>query len=418
MLTDSLAPGRQGSISPLFSPSSHLVPEARLGMSGGCGYTLAIMNDAIKPGPETPSQAGLPELSVVVPTFNERDNVTVLYRRLEATLSGIAWEVVFVDDNSPDGTWEVVRGLARKDSRVRCVRRIGRRGLSGACIEGILASSGPYAAVIDADLQHDETQLPKMVALLRSGEAELVVGSRYIEGGSADSFNKQRAGASQLATEVARRVLKVEVADPMSGFFMIRRDRFEQLAPELSIQGFKILLDVIATAQGKLRTIEIPYTFGSRQHGESKLDSMVALDFLGLVLAKLTHDVVSLRFLLFAMVGSIGLVVHLTTLFIALEVFNMPFPEAQALGAFVAMTSNFILNNFLTYRDQRLKGFAILRGLVLFYLVCSVGLFANVGVAFSVYDQEPIWWLAGAAGALMGVVWNYAMSGLFVWRKR
>ena len=296
-------------------------------MSGGCGYTLAVMKDAIKPELETPSQPGLPELSIVVPTFNERDNVTVLYRRLEATLTGISWEVVFVDDNSPDGTWEVVRGLARKDSRVRCIRRIGRRGLSGACIEGILASSGPYAAVIDADLQHDETQLPKMVELLRSGKAELVVGSRYIEGGSADSFNKQRAGASQLATEVARRVLKVEVADPMSGFFMICRDRFEQLAPELSTQGFKILLDVIATAQGKLRAIEIPYTFGSRQHGESKLDSMVALDFLGLVLAKLTHDVVSLRFLLFAMVGSVGLFVHLGTLFVALEGFELPFAE-------------------------------------------------------------------------------------------
>jgi dolichol-phosphate mannosyltransferase len=387
-------------------------------MSGGGGYTLAIMNDAIQPGPEIPSQAGLPELSVVVPTFNERDNVTVLYRRLEATLSGIAWEVVFVDDNSPDGTWEVVRGLARKDSRVRCIRRIGRRGLSGACIEGILASSGPYAAVIDADLQHDETRLPKMVALLRSGEAELVVGSRYVEGGSADSFNKQRAGASQLATEVARRTLKVEVADPMSGFFMIRRDRFEQLAPQLSTQGFKILLDIIATAQGKLRTIEVPYTFGSRQHGESKLDSMVALDFLGLVLAKLTNDVVSLRFLLFAMVGGTGLVVHLAALFVAHEIFQAPFAEAQAAGALIAMTSNFILNNFLTYRDQRLKGFAILRGLLLFYLVCGVGLLANVGVAFAVFDQEPIWWLAGLAGALMGVVWNYAMSGLFVWRKR
>jgi dolichol-phosphate mannosyltransferase len=387
-------------------------------MSTGCGYTLPVMNDAIKPGPETPSQAGLPQLSVIVPTFNERDNVTVLYRRLEATLAGIAWEVVFVDDNSPDRTWEVVRGLARKDSRVRCIRRIGRRGLSGACIEGILASSAPYAAVIDADLQHDETQLPKMVALLHSGEAELVVGSRYIEGGSADSFNKQRAGASQLATEVAKRTLKVEIADPMSGFFMIRRDRFEQLAPQLSTQGFKILLDIVATAQGKLRAIEIPYSFGSRQHGESKLDSMVALDFLGLVLAKLTHDVVSLRFLLFAMVGGTGLVVHLVALFIAHEIFQVPFAEAQAVGALVAMTSNFILNNFLTYRDQRLKGFAILRGLLLFYLVCGVGLLANVGVAFAVFDQEPIWWLAGLAGALMGVVWNYAMSGLFVWRRR
>ncbi|MCP3465322.1 glycosyltransferase family 2 protein [Bradyrhizobium sp. CCGUVB23] len=381
------------------------------------------MNEAIRPAPETLPQAPQsgprsPELSVVVPTFNERDNVTVLYRRLEATLAGIAWEVVFVDDNSPDGTWDVVRALARRDSRVRCIRRIGRRGLSGACIEGILASSAPYAAVIDADLQHDETQLPKMLSLLASGQAELVVGSRYIEGYKSEGFNKQRAGASALATEVARQVLQVEIADPMSGFFMIRTDRFEQLAPKLSVHGFKILLDVVASARGGLRTVEIPYTFGARQHGESKLDSMVALDFLGLVLAKLTNDAVSLRFLLFAMVGGIGLVVHLTTLFIALEIFKAPFAEAQASGALVAMTSNFILNNFLTYRDQRLKGFAIVRGLIAFYIVCSVGLFANVGVAFSVYDQEPIWWLAGMAGALMGVVWNYAMSGLFVWRKK
>jgi dolichol-phosphate mannosyltransferase len=377
------------------------------------------MNEAIRPGPESPPQAAaLPQLSVIVPTFNERDNVTTLFRRLEATLAGLAWEVIFVDDNSPDGTWDVVRGLARQDRRVRCIRRIGRRGLSGACIEGILASSAPCAAVIDADLQHDETQLPKMLALLEAGEADLVVGSRYIEGGSADSFNRQRAGASALATEVAKQVLRVKIKDPMSGFFMIRSDRFEQLAPQLSTQGFKILLDIVATARGKLRIREIPYAFGSRLHGESKLDSMVALDFLGLVLAKLTHDIVSLRFLLFAMVGSIGLLVHFAALFIALEALDVPFAEAQGTAALCAMTSNFILNNFLTYRDQRLKGFAILRGLLLFYLVCSVGLLANVGVALSVFDQEPIWWLAGAAGALMGVVWNYAMSGLFVWRKR
>jgi dolichol-phosphate mannosyltransferase len=377
------------------------------------------MNDAVRAAPENPPQVAVaPQLSVIVPTFNERDNVTTLYRRLETALTGVSWEVIFVDDNSPDGTWDVVGTLARQDSRVRCIRRIGRRGLSGACIDGILASSAPYVAVIDADLQHDETRLPIMLLVLQNGEADLVVGSRYIEGGSADSFNKQRAGASALATEVAKRVLRVEIADPMSGFFMIRHDRFEQLAPELSTQGFKILLDIVATARGKLRIKEIPFTFGSRLHGESKLDSMVALDFLGLVLAKLTHDVVSLRFLLFAMVGSLGLFVHFAALFIALEIFKLPFAEAQACGALLAMTSNFILNNFLTYRDQRLKGFAILRGLLLFYLVCSVGLLANVGVAFSVYDQEPIWWLAGAAGALMGVVWNYAMSGLFVWRKR
>jgi dolichol-phosphate mannosyltransferase len=377
------------------------------------------MNDASQIVARNPSQAvGLPQLSVVIPTFNERDNVTTLFRRLEKTLAGIPFEAIFVDDNSPDGTWQVLRALSREDGRVRCIRRVGRRGLSGACIEGILASGAPCAAVIDADLQHDETQLPKMLTLLQGGEFDLVVGSRYIEGGSADSFNSQRAGASALATEVAKRALRVQIADPMSGFFMIRRDRFEELAPQLSTQGFKILLDVVATAHGTLRTKEIPYSFGSRLHGESKLDSMVALDFLGLVLAKLTHDVVSLRFLLFAMVGSLGLVVHFVALYAGLKIIRFPFAEAQAFGALCAMTSNFILNNFLTYRDQRLKGVAILRGLLLFYVVCSVGLLANVGVAFSVYNQQPIWWLAGAAGALMGVVWNYAMSGLFVWRKR
>jgi dolichol-phosphate mannosyltransferase len=377
------------------------------------------MNEVLRPATDSPQDtAGLPVLCVIVPTFNERDNVIKLFEKLQGTLEGIAWEVIYVDDNSPDGTWEVVRGLARRDGRVRCIRRIGRRGLSGACIEGILASCAPYAAVMDADLQHDETQLPKMLSLLQSGAAELVVGSRYIAGGSADSFNKQRAGASAFATEVAKRVLRVEIADPMSGFFMVRRDRFEQLAPQLSTQGFKILLDTVATAHGNIKTVEIPYRFGSRLHGESKLDSMVALDFLGLVLAKLTNDAVSLRFLMFAMVGGTGLFVHLGTLFITLKLFDLPFTVAQAAGAFVAMTSNFVLNNFLTYRDQRLKGFAILRGVLAFYIVCSVGLFANVGVAFSVYNQEPIWWLAGATGALMGVVWNYAMSGLFVWRKR
>jgi dolichol-phosphate mannosyltransferase len=410
---------------PTFSTRSHpeislpFYPEGCLGIAGYGRYSHGVMNEAIRSASGQAMQATAPlQLSVIVPTFNERDNVPTLVKRLDAALSGIAWEVIFVDDNSPDGTSDVVRALAQTDARVRCIRRVGRRGLSGACIEGMLASSAPCAAVIDGDLQHDETQLAKMLGLLENNSADLVIGSRYIEGGSADSFNQQRLGASKFATAVAQRVLRVKIADPMSGFFMIRRDRFEQLAPQLSTQGFKILLDVVASARGELRVIEVPYTFGSRMHGESKLDSMVALDFLGLVLAKLTNDAVSLRFLLFALVGSIGLFVHFVALFAALEIFNLPFAESQACAAFLAMTSNFLLNNFLTYRDQRLRGLGIVRGLAIFYLVCSVGLLANVGVAFSVYDQEPIWWLAGAAGALMGVVWNYAMSGLFVWRKR
>lgn len=359
-----------------------------------------------------------PQLSVIVPSFNERGNVAVLVERLAAALQGIAWEVIYVDDNSPDGTWGAVKELSAADPRVRCIRRVGRRGLSGACIEGILASSAPYVAVMDADLQHDETRLPEMLAALREDRADLAIGSRYVGGGSADSFDRTRMGISLAATQIAKKLLRIDVADPMSGFFMIRRDRFEALAPQLSVHGFKILLDVLASAKGSLRTIEIPFVFGSRMHGESKLDSMVALDFLGLVLAKLTGDIVSLRFMLFASVGAFGLLVHLVALYVFLYAFRFDFGSSQACAALTAMTSNFFLNNFLTYRDQRLKGVRLLRGLVLFYLVCSVGLFANVGVAFSVYDSEPVWWLAGIAGAVMGAVWNYAMSGLLVWRQR
>ncbi|MEH2509830.1 dolichol-phosphate mannosyltransferase [Nitrobacteraceae bacterium AZCC 1564] len=370
------------------------------------------MTEASVPGAATARQ-----LCVVVPTFNERDNVPKLFKKLEAALAGISWEVIFVDDNSPDGTFDVARSLAQSDPRVRCIRRIGRRGLSGACIEGILASSAPFVAVMDADLQHDETQLPKMLAVLQAKQAELVVGSRYVSGGDTGNFSSTRLGGSVFATTIAKKLLHIDVADPMSGFFMIRRDRFEQLAPTLSVQGFKILLDIIASAQGKLRVVEVPYSFGERLHGESKLDSRVVLDFLGLVLAKLTRDLVSLRFVLFAVVGSLGLLVHLVALYTALAL-SVPFAHAQAFAALVAMTGNFLLNNRLTYRDQRLKGFALIRGLLLFYLVCSVGLLANVGVAFSVYNQEPIWWLAGVAGALMGVVWNYGVSSLFVWRAK
>ena len=360
-----------------------------------------------------------PELSVIVPSFNERGNVAALIDRLDRALQGVAWEVIYVDDNSPDGTWAAVKSASMLDPRVRCLRRVGRRGLSGACIEGILASSAPYAAVMDADLQHDETRLPEMLKLLRNDKADLAIGSRYVSGGSAEGLaDSTRVGISLVATRTARKLLRIEVADPMSGFFMIRRDRFEQLAPDLSVHGFKILLDILATADGSLRAVEVPFVFGTRMSGESKLDSMVALDFLGLVLAKLTGDIVSLRFLLFAGVGALGLLVHLAALYLVLSLFRAPFAESQAIAAFTAMTSNFLLNNFLTYRDQRLRGIRLFRGLLVFYLVCSVGLFANVGVAFSVYDSEPVWWLAGIAGAVMGAVWNYAMSGLLVWKRK
>ncbi|MFC7551990.1 glycosyltransferase [Pseudoroseomonas wenyumeiae] len=141
-----------------------------------------------------------PLLTIVVPCFNEAENVIPMAERLEAALQGIAWEVIFVDDDSPDGTAAIARRLAEQDERVRCIRRIGRRGLASACIEGMMASSAPYVAVIDGDLQHDETILPRMLEALRSGRAEVAIGSRHVPGGeAAEGFSRCGGGSARAA---------------------------------------------------------------------------------------------------------------------------------------------------------------------------------------------------------------------------
>jgi dolichol-phosphate mannosyltransferase len=363
-----------------------------------------------------------PTLSIVVPTFKERGNVAELVRRLDLVLAGIAWEAVFVDDNSPDGTAEVVKAIAAADPRVRCIRRVGRRGLAGACIEGMLSSAAPFVAVMDADLQHDERVLPAMLEKLQHGKTDLVAGTRYAQGGSATSFSAPRGAISRLATRLTHRLVGTALSDPMSGFFMMRRDRFDRLAPRLSPVGFKILLDIAITAGPSLRIAEQPYEFGERFDGESKFNAQIGVEFLGLLLAKMTGDLVDPRFIFFALVGAIGLVVHVLALRAALLVLpddmTDQFRIAQGCATMVAMTSNFLLNNELTYRDRRLKGWAMLRGFVLFCVFASVGVLANIDLASWLYVDRSRWLVAGAAGAIMSALWNYAMSTLFVWRAR
>lgn len=357
-------------------------------------------------------------LSVVIPTFNEAGNVREIVARLERTLKGIAWEAIFVDDDSPDRTAETVKALAVTNARVRCLKRLGRRGLAGACIEGMLASSAPYVAVMDADLQHDERILPRMLAALTTDSADLVVGSRYIAGGSADSFSAKRARFSRTATGLAHRLLGVDLADPMSGFFMLKRQKLDEVAGELSPMGFKILLDIVLTAKHRLRVAEIPYQFGERRHGQSKFDAAVGFEFIGLALAKMTGGVIGPRFISFGLVGTTGLAVHLMALRIAFGSLAFGFAAAQSIATFVALISNFLLNNALTYHDRRLSGKGLILGFLGFCVIGSVGAITNVGLASWLYSREPTWWLAGAAGAIMGAFWNYSMSSQFVWRTR
>lgn len=358
------------------------------------------------------------ELSIIVPTFNEIGNVAELVRRVESVMADTRWEMIFVDDNSSDGTAAAVREMGKSDARVRVVHRIGRRGLSSACVEGFLASSAPYLAVIDADLQHDERILPHMLAAVKEEGNDLAVGSRYIEGGSFGSWEESRVAKSELATKLSNFVTKSDLSDPMSGFFLMTRLFFEAAQPHLSSIGFKILLDLFVSSPTPAKFKEIAYEFRERHAGESKLDSTVMWEFFMLLVDKTIGRYVPVRFVSFGLVGGVGVGVHLLILALVLEMFGTSFWIGQSIATVAAMTANFFLNNILTYRDRRLKGvFGILRGWLTFCVACSVGALANVGVAGWLYESDQYWLISALAGILVGTLWNYAITSLYTWKK-
>lgn len=360
-----------------------------------------------------------PLLAVVVPTFNERDNIGLLYEDLAKALSAISWELIVVDDNSPDGTADAVRALGGMYPNVRCIKRLGRRGLSSACVEGILSTAAPYVAVMDADHQHDEAILPQMLAKADEG-ADIVIGSRFAEQGSVgEGLSSTRQWGSELATRLSAMIAGQDISDPMSGFFLLRRDVFERVAPKLSSEGFKILLDLLVTSsrEGKpLKVAEVPYHFRARNAGQSKMSPLVTIQFLGLWFSKLTNGLVPTSFLLFALVGLTGVAVHLTTLAVLSNLVHLPFVPAQIGATLVAMTWNFFINNVLTYSDRRLHGARLWLGLLGFYVVCSIGGIANISIAQMVYAMDRQTLVAGLAGALMSSVFNYAVTRMVTWR--
>lgn len=355
------------------------------------------------------------QLAVVIPTFNEAANVEKLLVLLEAALEGITWEAIFVDDDSGDGTASLVRSIGVRNPRVRVLQRLKRRGLSSAVIEGMLATSAPIIAVIDADLQHDETLLPKLLQAVTDG-ADLAVGSRYMEQGGVGEWQADRHRASQFATLLAKRLLKAPLSDPMSGFFVISRQALEAALPRVSGNGFKILLDIVASAPKPLTIAEFPYVFRTRQAGESKLDATVAAEYLKLLADKAIGHIIPVRLLMFLIVGGMGVFVHLATLGTLLWL-NLAFAAAQACAVVTAMTFNFTLNNIFTYSDRRLRGLRFVTGLLTFFAVCMVGAAANVGVGTYIHGTHHSWWLAGIAGAVVGAVWNFAASSVVTWRK-
>jgi dolichol-phosphate mannosyltransferase len=364
----------------------------------------------------TTSGAG-PELTIVVPTLNERDNVSPLIDRLDRLLEGVDWEAVFVDDNSADDTAAHLRDLGRTDRRIRCIRRFGRRGLSSACIEGILSTSARYVAVIDADLQHDETLLPRMLDILKREHTDLVVASRYLASGTADGLSTRRRALSRAGVWLARVLLKSDITDPVSGFFMMRSEVADKAAARLSGVGTKILIDILASAPGPLSVTELPYQFRGRNSGSSKLDWFTVLEFLALLVEKVSGGYLPSKFLLFGTVGASGMVLHLVVLRLLLAVAGTGFVGAQSTATATAMVWNYILNNTLTYRDYRLVGWAALRGLASFMLICGLGAVVNVLVARDLYVMTQMWLFAGVGGAVVGALLNYSLTSMFTWGR-
>jgi len=355
--------------------------------------------------------------SIIIPSFNERDNIPLVVERLEKLLPDDNWEIVFVDDDSKDGSLEVLLRLARENPRVRFIRRIGRRGLASACLEGMASSDADVFAVMDCDLQHDETILPDMLRAFEvDPKLELAVGSRYTgQGGGTGEWSKSRVFVSRFATHLGSVVRKTPLTDPMSGFFAIRREVFEETVRNMTGKGFKILLDIVLSTGRPLRVREFAYEFRTRQHGESKLDIVVAFEYLYLLADKIFGRIVPVRFVLYVLAGLSGLVLHVGVLGLLHKILETPFTTAQIAATLTAMVSNFLVNNSVTFRQQRLKGATLLPGLLAYMLICGIGAVVNVQAAEYLFANQIPWWFAGSAGALVGAVWNYAVSTQIVW---
>lgn len=374
----------------------------------------ASASSALVGGP-APANGPL-EVAVIIPTLNEAANVKPLIEKLAQVLQGRAWEVIFVDDNSSDGTSDLVRSISLTQRHIRVIQRVGRRGLSSAVIEGFLATAAPTVAVMDGDMQHSEEALPLLIDAVAKGAGDIAIGTRYSDGGSVGDWDERRVWMSQLATKAGQIALGVQVSDPMSGFFALRRDAFMAALPNLSAIGYKILLDILASSPTALKVAEVPYIFRTREAGESKIGARVIADYAEMIADKTIGRYIPVRLLKFLMVGGMGVIVHLAVLRLLLGA-SANFMQAHTGAVMVAIAFNFFLNNSFTYADRKLKGRAIIGGLLSFYAISAIGAVANIGIGTWVAGQHERWWVAGMAGVLVGAIWNFAMSAALTWKK-
>jgi dolichol-phosphate mannosyltransferase len=358
-------------------------------------------------------------LSIVLPTYNERGNIEPLLAQLLQLEQRFKLEILVVDDDSADGTAELVRQLAHDQPAIRLIRRVGRAGLASAIKEGLLDATGDVALVMDSDGQHEPSSVLRAVQALQEGDLDLVIGSRFHPEAEIRGLSGRRERGSTWANACARFSLPrayAGLSDFMSGFFALRLDAALPLVRAVDVNGFKFLYELLAVSQGRLRAADIPLTFQPRTSGSSKLDLAIFWDFLISILHSLSFRLLPRRAISFGLVGASGVLVQLAVTYLLMAIGPLGFEQALPVGVVVAASSNYLINNALTFRFQRLQGLALLRGLLKFLLVASLPVLANVGLASAYYSfvaRDTLW--AQLAGILVVFVWNYAASSRFVW---
>ncbi len=356
-------------------------------------------------------------LSVIIPTYNERENIPFLIKRIEKVLPRNIFEIIIVDDNSPDKTYEVVQDIASKKTWVRGIRRFNSFGLSSAIISGFSAAKGDYFLVMDADMQHDEKILPDFIKAFEDG-SDIIVASRKSHGGKIEQWAAWRKLLSWIASKMATILLPIQVSDPLSGYFGIRRNVFNDLALRIKPRGFKILLEFLAHSKG-YKISEIGYTFRPRQHGESKLSASVVYNYLRAIYDLSIGKFIPLEFIKYSIVGLSGVLVNQAGLWFYKEKMLFSDQVSLIIAIELSIISNFYINNYWTFKENKIRGGAksIVIGLLKFNMICLIGALINYSTALYLTSKLYLSiYISNFWGILLATLWNYLINVNFTWK--
>jgi dolichol-phosphate mannosyltransferase len=353
-------------------------------------------------------------VSLIIPTYNEKENIKPLVERVQKALNGYNYEIVFVDDNSRDGTIDIANELAARYPIKLLVRR-NEKGLATAVIHGIKNCSGKYVCVMDADLQHPPEKLPELFKAVENG-ADIAFASRYVPGGGCPQWGLIRRIISKGATKVSHVLLPSSrrVKDPMSGFFIFKRENVN--AEKLKPIGYKIALEILLIGNFN-KVAEVPFVFEERTAGQSKLKAKTQIDYLKHVISLMKRTGEYKRFAKFIAVGLSGTLVNEGILLLVNSLTDWNHFVRLIPGIEVSIITNFLLNDTFTFADRRTgKTASFFRRLTRFNFIALAGAFINWGVGTLLITQGVNDYLALFIGIVVAFVWNYFLSTVWAWR--